>query len=41
MIGYGPEEENFILELTYNYTVKHYDVGNDYQGIVIGNFILN
>lgn len=35
MIGYGDESSNFILELTYNYEVKRYDVGNDYNGIVI------
>lgn len=34
-IGYGPEDSNFILELTFNYDVKSYDVGNDYAGIVI------
>lgn len=35
MIGYGPEDSNFILELTYNFDVKSYEVGNDYAGIVI------
>jgi len=41
MIGYGTElselqkDSNFILELTYNYDVKSYDVGNDYNGIVV------
>jgi catechol 2,3-dioxygenase-like lactoylglutathione lyase family enzyme len=29
MIGYGPEDTNFVLELTYTYDVKNYDVGND------------
>lgn len=28
MIGYGNEDENFVLELTYNYDVKSYDQGN-------------
>ena len=35
MIGYGPEEENFALELTYNYGVDHYEFGNDLQYISI------
>lgn len=35
MIGYGPEDTNFILELTYNFDVKSYEVGNDYAGIVV------
>jgi catechol 2,3-dioxygenase-like lactoylglutathione lyase family enzyme len=29
MIGYGPEKENFALELVYNYGVKKYKFGND------------
>lgn len=35
MIGYGDESNNFILELTYNYGVDKYDIGNDYNGIII------
>ncbi|EFJ49306.1 hypothetical protein VOLCADRAFT_59532 [Volvox carteri f. nagariensis] len=35
MIGYGPEDDNFVLELTYNYGVKSYELGNDYMGITI------
>lgn len=35
MIGYGPESDNFVLELTYNYTVGSYKLGNDYQFIKI------
>lgn len=31
MIGYGPEKENFALELTYNYGIDGYDFGNDLQ----------
>ncbi len=31
MIGYGPEDYNFVLELTYNYGIKHYTKGNDFQ----------
>jgi len=29
MIGYGPEDSNFVLELTYTYGIKSYEVGND------------
>lgn len=35
MVGYGPESSNFVVELTYNYGVKHYDLGNDFGGITI------
>lgn len=35
MIGYGPEDTHFVLELTYNYGVKSYKRGNDFRGITI------
>lgn len=35
MIGYGPEEENFALELTYNYGIDRYENGNDLQYICL------
>lgn len=35
MIGYGPENTHFVIELTYNYGVKSYEMGNDFQGITI------
>ncbi|XP_066602947.1 glyoxalase domain-containing protein 4 [Prorops nasuta] len=35
MIGYGPEDTHFVVELTYNYGVKQYEQGNDFQGITI------
>lgn len=35
MVGYGPEDTHFVVELTYNYNVNSYDRGNDYQGITI------
>ncbi|RZF35509.1 hypothetical protein LSTR_LSTR010200 [Laodelphax striatellus] len=35
MIGYGPEDSHFVLELTYNYNVNSYILGNDFQGITI------
>ena len=28
-IGYGTEETNFALELTYNYGISSYEKGND------------
>jgi catechol 2,3-dioxygenase-like lactoylglutathione lyase family enzyme len=37
MIGFGVEDSNFVLELTYNYTVKSYEVGNDFAGISVSN----
>ncbi|KAJ6797129.1 putative lactoylglutathione lyase, chloroplastic [Iris pallida] len=36
MMGYGPEDKNPVLELTYNYGVKEYDKGNAYAQIAIG-----
>ena len=35
MIGYADEDSSFVLELTYNYGVKTYDVGNDFKSITI------
>lgn len=35
MIGYGPEASHFVIELTYNYGVKSYDLGNDFGGVTI------
>ncbi|XP_011496860.1 PREDICTED: glyoxalase domain-containing protein 4 [Ceratosolen solmsi marchali] len=35
MIGYGPEDSHFVIELTYNYGVDLYEIGNDFQGITI------
>lgn len=36
MIGYGPEDDHFVLELTYNYSIGSYKRGNDLQYIKIG-----
>ncbi|CAN6456603.1 unnamed protein product [Victoria cruziana] len=36
MMGYGPEDKNAVLELTYNYGVSEYDKGNAYAQIAIG-----
>ncbi|XP_030563073.1 glyoxalase domain-containing protein 4 [Drosophila novamexicana] len=35
MVGYGPENTHFVIELTYNYGVKSYEMGNDFGGITI------
>ena len=37
MMGYGAEDEHFVLELTYNYGVKHYRVGNDFRSIAVSS----
>lgn len=35
MVGYGPEDSHFVVELTYNYNISQYKLGNDFQGITI------
>jgi len=35
-VGYGDEREHAVLELTYNYGVDHYDLGNAYGHVAIG-----
>lgn len=35
-VGYGPESDHTVLELTYNYGVDHYDLGTAYGHIAIG-----
>lgn len=37
MIGYGPENSNFALELTYNYGINGYEFGNDLQYIAFAS----
>ncbi|MBQ4833331.1 lactoylglutathione lyase [Pseudoalteromonas sp. MMG010] len=34
-IGYGEEQSNTVLELTYNWDTDHYDLGNAYGHIAI------
>ncbi|KAL1328894.1 hypothetical protein AAHE18_12G001700 [Arachis hypogaea] len=36
-LGYGPEDSNFTVELTYNYGVDKYDIGNEFGhlGVVV------
>jgi len=35
MMGYGAEDQHFALELTCNYGVKQYRVGNDFRSITV------
>ena len=30
MVGYGPEDKHFVVELTYNYGLGSYKLGNDF-----------
>ncbi|KAK4764699.1 hypothetical protein SAY86_025789 [Trapa natans] len=36
-IGFGPEESNFVLELTYNYGVTSYDIGTGFGHLAIAS----
>uniref|UniRef100_U3JTD0 Glyoxalase domain containing 4 n=2 Tax=Ficedula albicollis TaxID=59894 RepID=U3JTD0_FICAL len=35
MVGYGPEDNHFVAELTYNYGIGEYHLGNDFLGITL------
>lgn len=35
MVGYGFEDDVFVLELTYNYGVNSYELGNEFGGVTI------
>ncbi|XP_078404297.1 glyoxalase domain-containing protein 4 [Cetorhinus maximus] len=35
MVGFGPEDNHFVSELTYNYGIGGYRLGNDFLGITI------
>ncbi|KAL4224022.1 Glyoxalase domain-containing protein 4 [Mactra antiquata] len=35
MVGYGPEDNHFVIELTYNYGIGSYKLGTDFMGITI------
>jgi len=35
MVGYGPEDNHFVVELTYNYGIGTYKLGTDFMGITI------
>lgn len=34
-MGYGPEDKNAVLELTYNYGLTEYDKGNGYRQVIL------
>jgi lactoylglutathione lyase len=34
-VGYGPESENSVIELTYNWDTDHYELGNGYGHIAL------
>lgn len=35
MVGFGPEDDHFVAELTYNYGIGDYKLGNDFMGITL------
>jgi lactoylglutathione lyase len=35
-VGFGPESEGAVLELTYNYGVERYELGSGYGHVAIG-----
>ncbi|XP_043853523.1 glyoxalase domain-containing protein 4-like [Dromiciops gliroides] len=35
MVGYGPEDNHFVAELTYNYGTGDYHLGNDFLGLTL------
>jgi lactoylglutathione lyase len=35
-VGYGDERDSTVIELTYNYGVKQYDIGSAYGHIALG-----
>jgi len=37
MTGYGEEDTNFVIELTYNYGIRSYERGNDFNFIKINS----
>lgn len=34
MVGFGLEDDYFVVELIYNYGIKIYQLGNDFQVII-------
>jgi lactoylglutathione lyase len=35
-VGYGPEEDHTVIELTHNWGINHYDIGSGYGHIALG-----
>lgn len=40
MAGFGDEDNHFVVELTYNYGIKEYQLGNDFQVIQVSGTLL-
>lgn len=38
MIGYGPESSHFVMELTYNYGVKSYELGLSHAHFLVNKY---
>ncbi|ELV11128.1 Glyoxalase domain-containing protein 4 [Tupaia chinensis] len=37
MVGFGPEDDHFVAELTYNYGIGDYKLGNDFMGVTLAS----
>uniref|UniRef100_A0A2K5PIG1 Glyoxalase domain-containing protein 4 n=1 Tax=Cebus imitator TaxID=2715852 RepID=A0A2K5PIG1_CEBIM len=37
MVGFGPEDDHFVAELTYNYGIGDYKLGNDFMGLTVAS----
>merc|ERR1712127_139146 len=37
MTGYGAEDNNFVVELTYNYGIRSYELGNDFNYLKVAS----
>ncbi|GAB6033723.1 hypothetical protein CHUAL_013836 [Chamberlinius hualienensis] len=35
MVGYGSEDDHFVVELTYNYGISSYQLGNDFRSLTV------
>ncbi len=35
-VGYGPEDANTVIELTHNWDISHYELGEGYGHIALG-----
>lgn len=35
MVGFGPEDDHFVAELTYNYGIGNYKLGNDFMVSIV------
>ena len=40
MVGYGAEDNHFVVELTYNYGIKNYIKGNEFQVPFVYSYLL-